>query len=108
PTNAIVVKQLGGGTNFHEWVEASFNFVATNDAPNAGQFPMTYTWFKNSVPVSTNAFGPFYPFLTTPSDHGAQIYAIARVANTNFSSIAVTSSVVTLTLTPGTPSYTNG
>ena len=97
PTNAIIVTQLTP-VSAYEYTEASFHFATTNDAPNDAPFPMTYAWYKNSVLVSTNAMGPYYTFLTTPADNGTQIYAIARVADTNFSSLAVTSAVVTLTV----------
>ena len=111
PTNAIVVTQITPAS-VHEYSEVSFKFATTNDAPigttNDVGFPMTYSWYKGGVLVSTNAMGPYYTFLTVPSDNAQSIYAVARVADTNFSSLAVTSSVVTLTLIPGTPVYTNG
>jgi hypothetical protein len=107
PTNAIVLTPLAP-VSAYEYTAASFFFGTTNDAPNDAPFPMAYAWYKNGVLVSTNAMGPNYSFLTTPADNGAQIYAIARVADTNFSSIAVTSAVVTLTLNPGSVTYTNG
>ena len=106
PTNAIIVTQLTN-TSAYEYTEHSFYFGTTNDAPT-GTFPMTYAWYTNSVLVSTNAMGPYYTFLTIPGNNGMQIYAIARVADTNFSSIAVTSAVVTLTVNPGSLVYTNG
>ncbi len=104
PTNAIILAQLTN-TSVYEYTEASFHFGTTNDAPNQAPFPMTYSWYKNSVLVSTNPMGPDYTFLTTPSDNLEQIYAIARVADTNFSSISITSAVVTLTVSSGTPQY---
>jgi hypothetical protein len=107
PTNAIILTQLTN-TSVYQYTEASFHFATTNDAPSAGTFPMTYAWYTNSVLVSTNAMGPYYTFLTIPGNNGMQIYAIARVADTNFSSIAVTSAVVTLTVNPGSLVYTNG
>ena len=111
PTNAIVLTPISPAS-VYQYTEASFTFATTNDAPKATTndvgFPMTYAWYKNTVLVSTNAMGPNYTFLTTPADNGAQIYAIARVADTNFSSISVTSAVVTLTVNPGSLVYTNG
>lgn len=107
PTNATVVTQIANVTT-HEYTEASFLFNATNDNPKDASFPMAYSWYKNNVLVSTNAMGPYFTFLTTPADNGAQIYAIARVADTNYSSITVTSAVATLTVTTGSLVYTNG
>ncbi len=111
PTNAIVVTQITPAS-VHAYTEASFHFATTNDAPigttNDVGFPMTYSWYKGGVLVSTNGMGPYYTFLTVPGDNSQSIYAIARVADTNFSSISVTSSVVTLTVVTGTPVYTNG
>jgi Concanavalin A-like lectin/glucanases superfamily len=107
PTNAIVVANLTN-TSVYEYTEASFHFGATNDAPSAGTFPMTYAWYTNSVLVSTNPMGANYTFLATPADNNMTIYAIANVANTNFSSISVTSAVVTLTVNSGAPVFTNG
>src|ERR1035437_2686831 len=107
PTNAIILTQLTNAS-VYEYTEASFHFGTTNDAPNQAPFPMTYAWYTNSVLVSTNPMGPYYTFLTTPGNNGMQIQAIARVADTNFSSIAVTSAVVTLTVNSGTPVYNNG
>ena len=52
--------------------------------------------------------GPYYTFLTTPLDNGMQVQAIARVADTNFSSLSVTSRVATLTVNAGSVTYTNG
>jgi hypothetical protein len=108
PTNAIVVAPISGTTSVYAYTEASFHFAATNDAPSEGSFPMVYAWYKNDVLVSTNPMGPNYTFLTTPADDQAQIYAIASVADTNYSSISVTSGVVTLTANPGALVYTNG
>jgi hypothetical protein len=107
PTNAIILTQLTNAS-VYEYTEASFHFGTTNDAPNQAPFPMTYAWYTNSVLVSTNPMGPYYTFLTTPADNGMHIQAIARVADTNFSSIAVTSAPVTLTVNSGTPVYANG
>lgn len=111
PTNATVVTQITPAS-VHAYTEASFHFATTNDAPigttNDVGFPMTYSWYKGGVLVSTNGMGPYYTFLTVPGDNSQSIYAVARVADTNFSSISVTSSVVTLTVIPGTPVYTNG
>ena len=107
PTNAIIVTQLSNVTNY-QYTEASFYFGTTNDAPNDAPFPMTYSWYTNSVLVSTNPMGPYYTFLTTPLDNGMQVQAIARVADTNFSSLSVTSAVATLTVNAGSVTYTNG
>lgn len=111
PTNATVVTQITPAS-VHEYTEVSFHFATTNDAPigttNDVGFPMAYSWYKGGVLVSTNGMGPYYTFLTVPGDNSQSIYAVARVADTNFSSISVTSSVVTLTVVPGTPVYTNG
>jgi len=107
PTNANVVIQLTNKT-VYAYDEASFYFGTTNDAPLDAPFPMNYAWYKNGQLVSTNAMGPYFTFLTTPADDGAQIYAIADVADTNFNSISITSAVVTLSVNSGTPVYTNG
>jgi len=107
PTNAIIVTQLTNSSAY-EYTKASFYFGTTNDAPNDAPFPMTYSWYKNGQLVSTNPMGPYYSFLTTLADNGSQIYAIARVADTNFSSLSRTSAVVTLTVLSGTPVFTNG
>ena len=107
PTNAIIVTQITSATAY-EYTKASFHFATTNDAPNDAPFPMTYAWYTNSVLVSTNPMGPYYSFLTTLADNGMTIYAIASVADTNFSSISVTSAVATLTVNAGTPVFTNG
>jgi hypothetical protein len=107
PTNAIILTQLSDVTSY-QYTEASFFFGTTNDAPNDSPFPMTYSWYTNSVLVSTNPMGPHYTFLTTPLDNGMQVQAIARVADTNFSSLSVTSRVATLTVNPGSITYTNG
>jgi hypothetical protein len=108
PTSVSVVSAISGANSVYEYSEAAFNFVATNDAPDAGMFLMNYAWYKNNVLVSTNPMGPNYTFLTTPADDGAQIYAVASVANTNYSSLSVTSATVTLTVNSGSLVYTNG
>ena len=108
PTVAGVLTPISGTTNVYAYTEASFNFVATNNATPAGVYGMNYAWYKNNALVSTNPMGPNYTFLTTPSDDGAQIYCIASVADTNYSSITVTSGVTTLTTKSGALVYTNG
>jgi Concanavalin A-like lectin/glucanases superfamily len=109
PTNAIIVTQLTN-VSAYEYTEVSFHFAATNDAPGDTSFPMTYAWYTNSVLVSTNPMGPYYTFLTTPGDNHLPIQCIARVvADTNYySSLSVTSALVTLTVNSGTPVFTNG
>jgi hypothetical protein len=108
PTNAIVVRPISGTTSVYEYTEASFHFAATNDAPLDASFPMAYAWYKGGQLVSTNPMGPNYTFLTMPADNNKEIYAIASVADTNYSSITVTSAVVTLTVNPGAVVITNG
>lgn len=105
PTNAIVLTQVTSAS-VYEYTEASFHFAATNDAPNDAPFPMAYAWYKGGTLVSSN-MGPNYTFLTTPADNGTTIYAIASVANTNYSSLTVASAVVTLTVNSGSLVYTN-
>ena len=112
PTNTIIVTQLTSQSAY-AYDEVSFHFAATNDAPNSTNnafFPMTYAWYTNGVLVSTNPMGPYYTFLTTPDNNNLPIQCIASVVdNTNYySSLSVTSAVVTLTVNPGTPVYTNG
>ena len=107
PTNGIVVTDITN-TSVYAYAEASFHFAATNDAPNDASYPMTYAWYKGGQLVSTNPMGPDYTFLTTPGDNGTNIYAIASVADTNYSSITITSAVVTLTVNSGVATYTNG
>ncbi len=111
PTNATVVTQLTSQSVYAN-TEVSFHFAATNDAPNSTNnafFPMTYAWYTNSVLVSTNPMGPYYTFLTMPGQN-MPVQCVATVNdNTNYySSLSVTSSLVTLTVTPGTPVYNNG
>lgn len=108
PTSAGVVTQINGTTNVYTYTEASFNFVATNNATPLGVYGMQYAWYKNGVLVSTNPMGPNFTFLTSPADNSAQIYAVASVANTNYSSVTVTSAVMTLATQPGAVTYTNG
>jgi hypothetical protein len=107
PTNATVQAQITGPTNFYTYTEASYNFRATNDSPDHF-FAMNYTWYKNGVRVSTNGMGPNYTFLTTPADNNATIQCIANIADTNFSSLTVTSAVITMSAQPGALIYTNG
>ena len=110
PTNVIVVTPISPAS-VYEYTEASFTFAATNDAPKATTndvgFPMAYSWYTNNVLVSSN-MGPKFTFLTVPSNNGMQVKAIARVADTNFSSLSVTSATVTLTVNAGSVTYTNG
>jgi hypothetical protein len=106
PTNAILVAQLTN-VSVVEYTGASFYFGTTNDNPNDASFPMAYSWYTNSVLVSSN-MGAYYTFLTTPADNGMLVQAIARVADTNFSSLTVTSAVVTLTVNPGSVLYAGG
>jgi hypothetical protein len=112
PTNATIVTQLTSKTNY-QFTEVSFFFAATNDAPNSTNnafFPMAYFWYTNSVLVSTNPFGPWFTFLTTPDQNNLSIQCIARVNDdTNYySSLSVTSAPVTLTVIAGSVTYTNG
>jgi hypothetical protein len=112
PTNATVVTELTSKSAY-QYTEVSFHFAATNDAPNGTndtRFPMTYAWYTNGVRVSTNPMGPYYTFLTTPDQNNLPIQCIARVNDdTNYYSyLTVTSALVHLTVTAGTPVYTNG
>jgi hypothetical protein len=112
PTNAIIVTQLTSRSAY-QYTEVSFHFAATNDAPNSTNnafFPMTYAWYTNGVLVSTNPMGPWFTFLTTPDQNNLPIQCIARVNdNTNYySSLSVTSALVTLTVNAGSITYTNG
>jgi Concanavalin A-like lectin/glucanases superfamily/PA14 domain len=112
PTNAIVVTELTSKSAY-QYTEVSFHFAATNDAPNSTNnafFPMTYSWYTNGVLVSTNRMGPYYTFLTTPDQNLMSIQSIARINDdTNYySSLSVTSALVTLTVNAGTPEFTNG
>jgi hypothetical protein len=106
PTNAIIVANLTN-TSAIEYTGVTFHFGTTNDAPNDAPFPMAYSWYTNGVLVSSN-MGPNYTFLTTPAHNGMQVQAIARVADTNFSSLSVTSALVTLTVNGGSVLYNNG
>ncbi|HEX9045891.1 MAG TPA: hypothetical protein VF988_02595, partial [Verrucomicrobiae bacterium] len=108
PTIVGISNQISGTTNVFQYTEASFNFVATNNATPAGIYGMSYAWYKNNVLVSTNGMGPNYTFLTTPEDNNAQIYAVGYVTDTNYSSLTVTSAVLTLTANAGATIFTNG
>ena len=111
PTNAIIVKDLTSKTAY-VGTEVSFQFNATNDAPNSTNnafFPMTYAWYTNSVLVSTNPMGPYYTFLTTPDNNNMAVQCIARSARHQLHTyLSVTSAPATLTINAGTPVYTNG
>jgi hypothetical protein len=108
PTSAGIVSQISGTANAYAHSEASFNFVATNNANPPILYGMTYEWYKNGVRVATNSMGPNYTFLTVPADNGATIQAIARVNDPAYSSISVTSAVAVLTVNPTVVVYTNG
>lgn len=105
PTAAGIVTQIQSTATF-QYTEASFTFVATNNA-NPNILNMDYAWYKNNQLVSTNRMGPRYTFLTTPADNGAQIYAIATV-QAPYNTLSVTSAVATLTVNPPSSIYTNG
>lgn len=107
PTNAVVLTQITGPTNFYTYTEASYTFNATNDSPDHF-FAMNYAWYTNGVLVSTNPMGPNYTFLTTPADNGKTIQCVANIVNTNYSNLAVTSAVITMSAQPGALVYTNG
>jgi hypothetical protein len=105
PSAAGVVTQIQSTATF-QYTEASFTFVATNNAIPADLIGMNYAWYKNNQLVSTNPMGTQYTFLTTPADNGAQIYAVATVQA--FNTLSVTSAVATLTVNPPSSIYTNG
>jgi len=107
PTNATAIGGLTGPTNFYTYTEASYTFNATNDSPDHF-FAMNYAWYTNGVLVSTNPMGANYTFLTTPANNNMTIQCIANIADTNFSSLAVTSGVITMVAQPGALVYTNG
>jgi len=104
PTAAGVVTQIQSTATF-QYTEASFTFVATNNA-NPNILNMSYAWYKNNQLVSTNPMGTRFTFLTTPADNGAQIYAVGTAQF--YPSITVTSAVATLTVNPPSSIYTNG
>ena len=104
PTAAGVVTQVQSTAVF-QYTEASFTFVATNNA-NPNILSMNYAWYKNNQLASTNPMGTRYTFLTTPADNGAQIYAVASPQF--YPGVTVTSAVVTLTVNPPSVVYTNG
>jgi hypothetical protein len=106
PTAVGVVTQIQSTATF-QYTEASFTFVATNNATPGDLVGMTYAWYKNNQLVSSNLMGPQYTFLTTPADNGAQIYAIAT-PQAPYNTLSVTSSVATLTVNPPSFIYTNG
>src|ERR1051326_682144 len=104
PTIAGVVTQIQSTAVF-QYTEASFTFVATNNA-NPNILNMNYAWYKNNQLVSTNPMGTRFTILTTPADNGAQIYAVATPQF--YPSVSVTSAVATLTVNPPSSIYTNG
>jgi len=55
PTAAGVVTQIQSTAVF-QYTEASFTFVATNNA-NPNILNMSYAWYKNNQLVSTNPMG---------------------------------------------------
>jgi len=105
PTGGGAVTQIQSTATF-QYTEASFTFVATNNA-NPNILNMSYAWYKNNQLVSTNPMGPRYTFLTTPADNGAPVYAVATV-QAPYNNISVTSAVATLTVNPPSSIYTNG
>jgi len=107
-TNLLVSTPLNGPTNPYAYTEVTYNFVATNNSPDPLAYTNNYSWYKNGVLVTTNNMGPFYTFLCTPADNGATIQCIANITDTNYSSIAVTSGVITMVTQPGALVYTNG
>lgn len=79
--------------------EASFNFVATNNAPEA--VPVTYQWFKNDQ-LLPGVTGAQYTFLAGPSDNNARIYARATMPPAyNPLNIGVYSATGMVTTLPG-------
>jgi hypothetical protein len=106
PTAVGVATQIQNTATF-QYTEASFTFVATNNATPGDLVGMNYAWYKNNQLVSTNPMGPQYTFLTTPADNGAQIYAVAT-PQAPYNTLSVTSSVATLTVNPPSFVYTNG
>src|ERR1043165_1317357 len=104
PTAAGVVTQIQSTATI-QYTEASFTFVATNNA-NPNILNMSYAWYKNNQLVSTNPMGTKFTILTTPADNGAQIYAVGSAQF--YPGISVTSAVATLTVTPLSSIYTNG
>jgi hypothetical protein len=106
PSAAGVVTQIQSSVAVFQYTEASFYFVATNNA-NPNIMGMNYAWYKNNQLVSTNPMGPWFTFLTTPADNNAQIYAVASV-QAPYSSVSITSVVATLQVNPPSSIYTNG
>jgi len=104
PTAAGVVTQIQSTATI-QYTEASFTFVATNNA-NPNILNMSYAWYKNNQLVSTNPMGTRFTILTTPADNGAQIYAVGSAQF--YPGISVTSAVATLTVNPPSSIYTNG
>jgi hypothetical protein len=104
PTAGGVVTQIQSTAVF-QYTEASFTFVATNNA-NPNILNMSYAWYKNNQLVSTNPMGTRFTILTTPADNGAQIYAVGTAQF--YPSVSVTSAVATLTVNPPSSIYTNG
>src|SRR6185503_10297837 len=107
PTNATVLTQISGPTNFYANTEVSYTFNATNDSPDHF-FSMNYAWYTNGVLVSTNPMGPNLTFLAPAAYNNTTIQCIANIANTNYSNLSVTSAVITMVAQPGALVYTNG
>lgn len=108
PSAAGILSEITGTANVYAHSEASFNFVATNNANPSILYGMTYEWYKNGVRVATNLMGPNFTFLTVPADNGASIQAVARVNDPAYNSLSVTSAVANLAVNPAVVVYTNG
>jgi concanavalin A-like lectin/glucanase superfamily protein/PA14 domain-containing protein len=108
PTNLLASVQLTGPTNPYAYTEVTYRFVATNNSPDFGAYTNNYSWYKNGTLVTTNNMGPFYTFLCTPADNNATIQCIANITDTNYSSLSVTSGVITMAPQTGALVYTNG
>jgi hypothetical protein len=89
----------------HNGSEASFSFVATNNAnPPVASL---YQWYKNNQLV-TNVTGSQFTFLAGPGDANAKVYCLATLpAAANPNHLSLTSSTGTVTVLPGVI-YTNG
>jgi hypothetical protein len=99
PTLVGVQTQIQNATGYNG-IEATFTFVATNNAI-LNFYGMQYRWYKNNQLVSTNPPGTQYTFVATTADNNAQIYCVANV-QAPYSSLTVTSAVATLTVLPWT------
>jgi hypothetical protein len=86
--------------------EASFSFVATNNATPPAL--SSYQWYKNSQLVA-NVTGTQFTFFAGPSDNGAHVYCVATLpAALNPNNLSpLTSATGTVTVLPGIV-YTNG